>query len=321
MLTYAQIDDTFDRKKFGPWLKEKCGALTIRVALEEHKETGGLHIHAYVEAPTQFTINSADFLDYCGHHPNILPIRVTFYKTWDYVGKDGDIIFEEGPPPPRPAEKSGSAAVWTAIVMAANTVDEFLEEALKSRPGDLIKNFTQFKAFAEWRYKPKGLTYVSPEIVCHMEDYPQLEQWVLENLRGGLPAGARKQSLVMWGDTRLGKTLWARSLGKHAYFPGMFMLDGFNEEGCEYAIFDDIIEGFKGIASYKGWFGSQHEVVVTDKYRMKQRITWGRPSVFISNTDPRDDLPRDQVKWLEGNCVFVHIDKVLCEPYVGESPT
>ena len=34
-----------------------------------------------------------------------------------------------------------------------------------------------------------------------------------------------RRSLVIFGGTRLGKTLWARSLGNHAYFGGLFSLD------------------------------------------------------------------------------------------------
>ena len=36
----------------------------------------------------------------------------------------------------------------------------------------------------------------------------------------------------------MGKTVWARSLGRHAYFGGLFSMDE-DIDGAEYAIFDD----------------------------------------------------------------------------------
>ncbi|TGO48821.1 hypothetical protein BOTNAR_0458g00100 [Botryotinia narcissicola] len=252
MLTYAQINDTFDKEAFGPWLQEKC--------------------------------------------------------------KDGDILFQAGPEPTRPKEKQDVQSIWRNLIMSVKTVDEFLEKSLKERPRETILNFTRLRAFAEWKYKPAGTLYQSPEITCHLDKFPGLERWLLEELRGDVVEGGRKKSLVMWGPSRVGKTVWARSLGQHAYFPGMFMLDGFNSEKCDYAIFDDIINGFKRMSSYKGWFGSQKEFIVTDKYRSKQKITWGKPSIFISSEDPRMNLPHDQVQFLEANCVFVHVDSTLCEP-------
>ena len=36
----------------------------------------------------------------------------------------------------------------------------------------------------------------------------------------------------------MGKPVWARSLGRHAYFGGLFSMDE-DIDGAEYAIFDD----------------------------------------------------------------------------------
>ena len=49
----------------------------------------------------------------------------------------------------------------------------------------------------------------------------------------------RKKSLVLWGPTRMGKTLLARCFGKHSYFGGLFNLDQYDKT-AEYAVFDDL---------------------------------------------------------------------------------
>lgn len=102
----------------------------------------------------------------------------------------------------------------------------------------------------------------------------------------------------------MGKTLWARSLGKHAYFGGLFSLDE-SIEDVEYAVFDDMQGGLEFFHSYKFWLGNQFQFYATDKYKSKRLITWGKPAIWLSNTDPREDKGAD-IAWLEGNCTIVH---------------
>lgn len=112
-------------------------------------------------------------------------------------------------------------------------------------------------------------------------------------------------SLCLYGETRLGKTLWARSLGNHAYFGGLFCLDE-STVNVEYAVFDDMQGGLEFFHGYKFWLGCQSQFYATDKYKGKKLIDWGKPSIWLSNQDPREDKGAD-VDWLNGNCVFVRL--------------
>lgn len=105
----------------------------------------------------------------------------------------------------------------------------------------------------------------------------------------------------------MGKTLLARCFGTHSYFGGLFNLDQYNKDAT-YAVFDDLAGGMEFFHSYKQWLGGQKEFTVTDKYRKKQHINFGKFCVYCSNTDPREDKGVDR-EWLEGNCIFVYIDK------------
>jgi len=116
-------------------------------------------------------------------------------------------------------------------------------------------------------------------------------------------------SLCLYGDTRLGKTLWARSLGTHAYFGGLFSLDEPIDD-VEYAIFDDINGGLKFFPNYKSWLGCQAQFYATDKYKGKKLIHWGKPSIWISNEDPRTNDGVD-IAWLEGNCQFINLSRSI----------
>jgi len=106
----------------------------------------------------------------------------------------------------------------------------------------------------------------------------------------------------------MGKTIWARSLGRHAYFGGLFSLDE-DIDGVEYAIFDDF-GGIKFLPAYKFWLGHQKQFYVTDKYKGKKLVHWARPSIWLSNSDPRDELGVD-TDWLNANCDFVYLDSPI----------
>lgn len=89
------------------------------------------------------------------------------------------------------------------------------------------------------------------------------------------------------------------------YFNSFFNMTEVDDE-AEYAVFDDIAGGFKFFNNYKGWLGCQHEFTITDKYKGKQKFTWGRPTIMCMNEDPRGSSDVD-IDWLEGNCDIVYI--------------
>lgn len=107
----------------------------------------------------------------------------------------------------------------------------------------------------------------------------------------------------------MGKTVWARSHGPHAYFGGLFSLDELSKE-CRYAVFDDIAGGIEYFPQYKSWLGGQKQFYSTDKYRKKQLVSWGKPTIWLSNDNPAES-PKADYEWLMGNCIFIHIGDPL----------
>lgn len=100
----------------------------------------------------------------------------------------------------------------------------------------------------------------------------------------------RPKSLCLIGPSRTGKTVWARSLGKHFYFGGNFDMGQLKWDAGDvnYAIFDDI-HSLKYWPAYKFWLGAQETFTVTDKYKGKATFDWGRPCIYLNNNDPRAD--------------------------------
>lgn len=81
-------------------------------------------------------------------------------------------------------------------------------------------------------------------------------------------------------------------------------------DDVEYAVFDDMQGGLEFFHSYKFWLGSQQEFYVTDKYKGKKLVKWGKPCIYVSNGDPRHDKGAD-IHWLEGNCIFVELRSAI----------
>lgn len=303
LFTYSQCGD-LDPFKVSD-LFSGLGAECI-VGRENHHD-GGLHLHAFVDFGKEYSTRNPRQFDVEGYHPNVLPGKKTPEKMWDYATKDGDVV-SGGLERPSGGGLSGASDPWHEIILA-DTRDEFFRLCGQLAPRHLACSFPSLCKYADWKYR------IDPDPYHHPDDYtfetgrfPELDEWVRQDLEGYQP-GRRGKSLVLIGPSRMGKTVWARSLGKHVYFGGLFSLDEFSPD-VDYAVFDDIQGGLEFFHAYKFWLGHQQTFFATDKYRGKKLITWGKPAIWCSNTDPRADKGAD-ADWLDANCVFVFIDSKL----------
>lgn len=127
-----------------------------------------------------------------------------------------------------------------------------------------------------------------------------------------LTDSGRCMSLCLYEESRTGKTLWARSLGKHLYCVGLVSGDECMKGPLvDYAVFDDIRGGIKFFPSFKEWLGCQAYVTVKCLYREPKLIKWGKPSIWLANTDPRDEMAQADIDWMNMNCTFISIDSPI----------
>lgn len=343
LFTYAQCGtlDPFAVVDHFASLRSEC-----IIGRETHAD-GGIHLHAFAMWESKYQTRDVRKFDVCGCHPNVVAGYGTPEKGYDYATKDGEIV---GGGLERPSGDSirEPGSTWREIV-CATTSDDFWSTVTRLEPRALCCSFISLEKYAAHKFRPVYAEYATPPgITFDTGGVDRIDAWARDNLGGNIigklsrhsgygyhlrvatyaalrgtrlavsPAQlqvqiltwiGRPRSLCFWGETRTGKTMWARSLGKHAYFGGLFSLDE-SIEDVDYAIFDDINGGLKFFPNYKSWLGCQQTFYCTDKYKGKKLIHWGRPSIWLSNEDPRTNDGVD-IDWLNGNCDFVFISSPI----------
>lgn len=88
------------------------------------------------------------------------------------------------------------------------------------------------------------------------------------------------------------------------YFNTYINLDRWNDN-AKYIILDDFtIEVDKYLPSWKCFFGSQEEFTLTDKYRSKRTVKWGKPLIWLNNEDFKVSL---------STYTYIHLNSKIIE--------
>lgn len=278
-------------------------------------------------------------------HCNILPITRTPFNTWDYVGKYGDIVSDNCERPRPRGPNTTRDDMWTGSMALANE-KEFLKDVQKHSARDFVLFNKQITTYARGAYanpQPQMPTIEEDGIFVHWERYPEARTWVVQNLSNPIDAirstsrgvsyppeteaedrewiqlhrpdgkrPRRPKSLIVYGDSRLGKTIFATNLGPHVHWQRDFNLRKLMNMGVDtvdYAIFDDI--DWKNAAlkgeGFKAWLGGNRSFDVSDKFDRKFTLEWGKPCIYLTNHNPWIGLHENDAKWLRRNCIYVEL--------------
>ncbi|UDN67472.1 replication-associated protein [robinz virus RP_428] len=266
------------------------------IARELHGD-GEPHLHAYIHFGRRRRFASADCFDVDGYHPNIQKPR-SARDVVAYCGKDDDTPLANFTPDTLP----GAAAGWGDILQQSECKGDFLERVRQRFPRDYVLSLERLLSFCEWKYGRENTQYGGRGRSEFLEP-DTLKEWT---------AVERPKSLLFIGASRIGKTEWARSLGEAMYFCGQFNLDDWNSD-AKYIILDDF--NIKFFPAWKSFFGCQKSFVLTDKYRKKRTVQWGKPCIWLCNDDgdPRRTLSGAESTWLWSNCLIYESDNPLFE--------
>lgn len=189
------------------------------------------------------------------NHCNILPITKTPFNAWDYTGKYGDIVSTNCERPRARGPNVTRDDLWTGS-LAQTDKTQFLKDVSSHSPRDFVLFHSQISNFADskWNSISAKLPRVDEDgIHIHWERYPEARRWVVENLSEPIPrikatsrgfsyppeteaedarycsgrSGVRlrrPKSLIVWGPSRLGKTLFGTNLGPHVHWVQTFNL-------------------------------------------------------------------------------------------------
>lgn len=292
-LTYAQCDIP---KELVLELLKNIEVFTIAdyIIAEEKHADGNPHIHAVLSFERKLHTRDVRCFDLVKDgnrfHPNVTS-PTSLQSVKDYVIKGGEYITSR---PTYVAKGAGLAA----LVKNSVSRKDFLDSVITTDSG--CRQWTQAKGIAEYLWGATIEPYVSKFLTSSFSAPLEVAAWAEGTIGKG---HSRPRGLVLWSHgSGLGKTQWARSLGRHIHWCGEKDLSLWDPE-AEYLVMDDI--EWQYVPNKKPFFGAQEHFTMTDKYKGKKTVDWGKPLIFLCNYNPQECEGWGQ--WYDERMIVVEI--------------
>ncbi|QBO66578.1 replication associated protein [Papaya yellow leaf curl virus] len=297
----------------------------IKICREIH-EDGAPHLHVLIQFEGKFKCQNNRFFDLVSptrsahFHPNIQGAKSSS-DVKSYMEKDGDTLdwgeFQIDGRSARGGQQSANDAYAQAINTGSKS--EALRVIKDSHQRIMCYNFIIYMLIyigflhLQWRFMFSPFLHL-PSIKFQ------------KNLRNGLPRTSsvplrgplRPISIVIEGDSRTGKTMWARSLGPHNYLCGHLDLSPkvYSNEAWNNVI-DDVDPHY--LKHFKEFMGAQRDWQSNTKYGKPVQIKGGIPTIFLCNPGPNssykeflDEEKNSALKnWALKNAIFVTLEGPL----------
>nr|CDN72746.1 replication associated protein [Tomato yellow leaf curl Al-Batinah virus] len=306
----------------------------IRICRELH-EDGTPHLHVLIQFEGKFQCKNNRFFDLTSptrsahFHPNIQGAKSSSdVKT--YMEKDGDIldhgVFQVDGRSARGGCQSANDAYAEAI--NAGSKAQALNILKEKAPRDFLLQFHNLNSNLDRIFQEPPAPYISPFLSSSFNQVPEeLEVWVSENVMSSAARPWRPNSIVIEGDSRTGKTMWARSLGPHNYLCGHLDLSPkVYSNDAWYNVIDDVNPHY--LKHFKELMGAQRDWQSNTKYGKPIQIKGGIPTIFLCNPGPtssyREYLDEEKnislKNWALKNATFVTLYEPLFSS-ANQNPT
>ncbi|ABP93353.1 replication initiation protein [Tomato leaf curl Joydebpur virus-[Kalyani]] len=306
-------------------LETPVNKLFIRVCRELH-ENGEPHIHVLLQFEGKIPMQNHRFFDLVSptrsahFHPNVQGAKSsTDVKA--YVEKDGDFIdfgvFQIDGRSARGGQQSANDAYAEAINSGSKAAA--LNILREKAPKDYVLQFHNLNSNLDRIFTPPEEVYVSPFSSSSFDQVPdELEEWAAENVVSAAARPLRPVSVVVEGDSRTGKTVWARSLGPHNYLCGHLDLSPkVYRNDAWYNVIDDVDPHY--LKHFKEFMGAQRDWQSNTKYGKPVQIKGGIPAIFLCNPGPNssykeflDEEKNSALKsWALKNATFITLEGPL----------
>ncbi|ACM45549.1 replicase [Bhendi yellow vein Bhubhaneswar virus] len=297
----------------------------IRICRELH-EDGTPHLHVLIQFEGKYKCQNNRFFDLTSpnrsahFHPNIQGAK-TSSDVKSYIDKDGDILewgqFQIDGRSARGGQQTANDAY--AAALNAGSKSEALRVIKELAPKDFVLQFHNLNANLDRIFQEPPAPYVSPFSSSSFNQVPEeLEEWASENVVDAAARPLRPQSIVIEGDSRTGKTMWARSLGPHNYLRGHLDLSPrVYSNDAWYNVIDDVDPHY--LKHFKEFMGSQKDWQSNTKYGKPVQIKGGIPTIFLCNPGPNssykeflDEEKNSALKnWALKNATFITLEGPL----------
>nr|AOR05738.1 rep protein [Ageratum yellow vein China virus] len=325
-LTYPHCsltkEETLDQIKT---LGTTVNKLYIKVCRELH-EDGSPHLHVLIQFEGKFICTNQRLFDLVSpsrsahFHPNIQGAKSSS-DVKSYLDKDGDTLewgeFQIDGRSARGGQQTANDAAAEAL--NAGSSEAALAIIREKLPKDFIFQYHNLKSNLDRIFTPPIEEYISPFLSSSFDQVPEeLEEWAAENVVSAAARPLRPMSIVIEGDSRTGKTMWARSLGPHNYLCGHLDLNPrvYNNNAW-YNVIDDVDPHY--LKHFKEFMGAQKNWQSNTKYGKPVQIKGGIPTIFLCNPGPNssykeflDEEKNSALKnWSLKNAIFVTLESPL----------
>ncbi|AQT01552.1 Rep [Sida golden yellow spot virus] len=300
----------------------------IKIARELH-ENGEPHLHVLIQFEGKFKTQNCRFFDLVSptrsvhFHPNIQGAKSSSdVKT--YVEKDGDTIewgeFQIDARSARGGQQTANESY--AKVLNASSITEALQILKEEQPKDFVLQHHNIRSNLERIFQKAPEPWTPPFPLSSFNAVPEeMQEWADEYF--GVDRAARPErpvSIIIEGDSRTGKTMWARSLGSHNYLSGHLDFNSrvYSNE-AEYNVMDDITPQYLKLKHWKELIGAQRDWQSNCKYGKPVQIKGGIPSIVLCNPGEgasyKDYLDKEENAslraWTLHNAKFIFLDSPL----------
>nr|UFP62935.1 AC1 [African cassava mosaic virus] len=292
----------------------------IKICRELH-QNGEPHLHALIQFEGKITITNNRLFD-CVHpscstsfHPNIQGAKSSS-DVKSYLDKDGDTVewgqFQIDGRSARGGQQSANDAYAKALNSGSKS--EALNVIRELVPKDFVLQFHNLNSNLDRIFQEPPAPYVSPFLRSSFDQVPvEIEEWVADNVRDSAARPWRPNSIVIEGDSRTGKTIWARSFGPQNYLCGHLDLSPKVFRNDAWSNFID------NVRPLEESIGGQKDWQTITKYGKPIQIKGGIPTIFLCNPGPTssykeflDEEKNQSLKaWALKNATFITLHEPL----------
>nr|ACJ66291.1 C1 [Tomato yellow leaf curl virus] len=318
-----------------PTPTKKNNKLKNHPSLQGTSRNGEPHLHVLIQFEGKFKCQNQRFFDLVSpsraahFHPNIQGAKSSS-DVKSYIDKEGDTLdwgeFQIDGRSARGGQQSANDAYAAAINSGSKA--EALRVLRELAPRDYILQFHNLNSNLDRIFQEPPAPYISPFLSSSFNQVPEeLEMWVSENVMSSAARPWRPRSIIIEGDSRTGKTMWARSLGPHNYLCGHLDLSPkVYSNDAWYNVIDDVDPHY--LKHFKEFMGAQRDWQSNTKYGKPIQIKGGIPTIFLCNPGPsssyREYLDEEKnislKNWALKNATFVTLYEPLFSS-TNQNPT